>query len=616
MNVQKRTTPSIAPSPAQTTPRRRMGLLQRSLIAAALAEAFLVGAAIAESNNAPVAANYDIIVTDDDIDGDGEQATADTSSHAAPSQALTQHAADRGSVGVMDVEDPQFAAEGVRGPNNASLNGADSSTMTALAMGVSSNASGGNAVAVGVQAVAHSDHSVALGSQVSTGADQPYAVAVGSNASTRGTQAIALGANVQANADNALAVGNNNTTALSQSSIAIGDGARVNSRSDNSIAMGTNATIDRNTANAMALGANAHVIASAYGSIALGAGSIADRANVLSIGSFGAERQIINVAAGTQLTDAVNVSQLKGVTDAFGAGAGVAPDGSITQPTFVINGYRYTTVEQAIQAAASSGATDSQAVRYDLNDDGSTHYGSVTLGGPAAAPVILTNVADGKNQYDAVNFGQLSNLQGQVDNLNQTVTNIDDRVTHIENNGGGVGDGGSWNYDAQGNKITNVGDGAVNAGSKDAVNGSQLAATAQSTADALGGGAKLNDDGTISTPTYTVGGQQVRGVEGAVNQLDRRIDGLQGQIDGLQDQVSNTARAAYSGIAGVTALTMIPGVDVGKTFSVGAGVGSYKGYTAAALGGEARVGENWKVRAGVGLSNNGNTVGVGASFQW
>lgn len=600
-------------------PKKRVFI--RSAIAAALAQAILMGSAMAvgtDAKNTLVADQYDVPAAEETTGTDRNNTISSNSSYATPAELLlATGAAQRSVAGIMDVSDPQFAVEGTRGPNNASLNGADPSTMTALAMGVSSNASGGNAVAVGVQAVANSDYSVALGNQVSTGGNQPYAVAVGSKATTTGTQAVALGANVQANADNALAVGNNNTSALSQSAIAIGDGARVNSRSANSIAMGTSATVDRNTANAMALGANAHVIANAYGSIALGADSIADRTNVLSIGAAGAERQIINVAAGTQLTDAVNVSQLKGVTDAFGAGTGVAPDGSITQPTFVVNGYQYNTVEKAIQAAASSGATDSQAVRYDLNDDGSTNYGSVTLGGPAAAPVILTNVADGKNQYDAVNFGQLSDLQGQVSNLNQTVTSIGDRVTNIENNGGGGGGGGSdWNYDAQGNKITNVGDGAVNAASKDAVNGSQLAATAQSTADALGGGAKLNDDGTISTPAYTVGGQQVRGVEGAVNQLDRRIDGLQGQIDGLQGQLDNTARGAYSGIAAATALTMIPGVDVGKTLSIGAGVANYKGYTAAALGGEARVSENWKVRAGVGLSSSGNTVGVGASFQW
>ena len=591
----------------------------RSVIAVALAEAILTGSAMAvgtDAKNTLVADSF-IAVTEDTASAESSSTATDTPSYTNPADPLlAMGTAQRSAAGVMDVSDPLAAVEGTRGPNNASLNGADPLTATALAMGVSSNASGGDAVAMGVQTVAGSDNSVALGSRAQTGADQPYAVAVGSSVYTNGTQAVALGANVQANADNALAVGNNGSMALSKSSIAIGDGAKVNSRSDNSIAMGTSATVDRNTANAMALGSNAHVVASAYGSVALGSSSVADRANVLSIGSAGAERQIINVAAGTQLTDAVNVSQLKGVTDAFGAGAGVAPDGSITQPNFVVNGYSYNTVEKAIQAAASSGSTDPNAVRYDLNGDGSVNFGSVTLGGPAAAPVVLTNVADGKNQYDAVNFGQLSDLQGQVNNLNNTVTNIGDRVTNIENNGGGGGGGGSWNYDAQGNKITNVGDGAVNAGSKDAVNGSQLAATAQSTADALGGGAKLNDDGTISTPTYTVGGQQVRGVEGAVNQLDRRIDGMQGQIDGLQGQLDNTARGAYSGIAAATALTMIPGVDVGKTLSIGAGVANYKGYTAAALGGEARVSENWKVRAGVGLSSSGNTVGVGASFQW
>jgi hypothetical protein len=599
-------------------PSPKKGLFVRSLIAAALAEALLMGSAMAAGTDAqsmPMADSYDV-TTADDTDNDG----AHNTSPDLTNPLLAMGTAQRGSVGVMDASDPLIAVDGMTGMNYASLNNA-ASTTAALAMGVNSNASGGNTVALGVQATAASDNAVALGSQVQTGADQPYAVAVGSKASTRGTQAIALGANVRANADRAVAVGNNNTQALSQSAIAMGDGARVNTRSDSAIAMGTGASIGVGAANAMALGAG--TVASAYGSIALGAGSIADRINALSIGAVGAERQIVNVAAGAQLTDAVNVGQLKGVTDALGAGAGIAPDGSIVQPEFAVFGNKYFTVEQAIQAAASSGATDSLAVRYDLNDDGSANYGSVTLGCPASAPVIFTNVADGKNPYDAVNFGQLSALQGQVDNLNQTVTSIGDRVTHIENNGGGGGggggdggNGGSWNYDAQGNKITNVGDGAVNAESKDAVNGSQLAATAQSTADALGGGATLNADGTISTPAYTIGGQQVRGVEGAVNQLDRRIDGLQSQVDGLQGQISNTARAAYSGIAGVTALTMIPGVDVGKTFSVGAGVGSYKGYTSAALGGEARINDNWKVRAGVGLSNDGNTVGVGASFQW
>jgi autotransporter adhesin len=45
--------------------------------------------------------------------------------------------------------------------------------------------------------------------------------------------------------------------------------------------------------------------------VALGAGSVADRANTVSVGASGSERQIANVAAGTQATDAANTGQVQ-----------------------------------------------------------------------------------------------------------------------------------------------------------------------------------------------------------------------------------------------------------------------------------------------------------------
>jgi trimeric autotransporter adhesin len=50
--------------------------------------------------------------------------------------------------------------------------------------------------------------------------------------------------------------------------------------------------------------------ASGNNSVALGQGSIATRANTVSVGAPGQERQITNVAAGVAPTDAANVSQL------------------------------------------------------------------------------------------------------------------------------------------------------------------------------------------------------------------------------------------------------------------------------------------------------------------
>ena len=66
-------------------------------------------------------------------------------------------------------------------------------------------------------------------------------------------------------------------------------------------------------ANDTALGAGASVTAT--NSVALGAGSTDTRANTVSVGNGTINRQIINVAAGTQGTDAVNLSQLQAATE-------------------------------------------------------------------------------------------------------------------------------------------------------------------------------------------------------------------------------------------------------------------------------------------------------------
>ena len=52
-------------------------------------------------------------------------------------------------------------------------------------------------------------------------------------------------------------------------------------------------------------------MASGNNSVALGDGSVATRANTVSVGSTGNERQVTNVAAGTADTDAANVGQVR-----------------------------------------------------------------------------------------------------------------------------------------------------------------------------------------------------------------------------------------------------------------------------------------------------------------
>ncbi|MCW5115758.1 YadA-like family protein [Burkholderia cenocepacia] len=368
----------------------------------------------------------------------------------------------------MDVSDPLVAIEGLKGNNVASLNGADPTQATAAAIGSSTAASGANAVAVGLQSGAGSNNSVAIGSFAQTGAGQDYSVAVGSNVQTNGTQAVALGANAQANGNYALAVGNNGAQAIGDGSIAVGNAANVRAGSTNAIAIGTGANVARSVEGAMAFGANA--TAGAANSIALGANAFSDRANALSIGRAGAERQIVNVAAGTQATDAVNVSQLKGVTDSLGGGAAIdAKDGSITKPTYKVDGSDYHNVGDALDALASRTPGDPNAVAYD-----SAAKDSVTLGGAGATtPVALKNVADAKDDGDALNLGQLKNAGLVGDDGTGNLTSLAVTYDGASKDSVTLGGAGATTPVA----LHNVADGVLSATSKDAVNGSQLFAT-------------------------------------------------------------------------------------------------------------------------------------------
>nr|WP_175822762.1 YadA-like family protein [Burkholderia sp. BCC0419] len=373
----------------------------------------------------------------------------------------------------MDVTDPLVAVEGVRGDNLASLNGADPATATAAAIGSSTAASGANAVAVGLQNVAGSDNSVAIGSFAQTGAGQAYSVAMGSNVQTNGTQAVAMGANTEANADYAVAIGNNGAQAIGTGSVALGSGANVRAGSTNAIAVGTGANVARSIQGAIALGAG--TTATAAGGIALGENALANRANALSIGRAGAERQIVNVAAGTQATDAVNVSQLTGVTNALGGGAAVGANGSITNPTYSVGGNDYHNVGDALDALAASGIGDPNAVTYD-----DATKGAVTLGGTGAtAPVALKNVADAKDDHDALNLGQLKDAGLVGDNGSGNLTSLAVTYDDAAKDSVTLGGAGATTPVA----LHNVADGVLSATSKDAVNGSQLFTTNQNLGD-------------------------------------------------------------------------------------------------------------------------------------
>ncbi|MBR8213493.1 YadA-like family protein, partial [Burkholderia cenocepacia] len=82
----------------------------------------------------------------------------------------------------------------------------------------------------------------------------------------------------------------------------------------NSTAVGNNALASGNGSSAIGVGATA----AGNNSTAIGTGSNdGGRSNVVAVGSADSARQVVNVAAGTQGTDAVNVNQLNAVSNQF-----------------------------------------------------------------------------------------------------------------------------------------------------------------------------------------------------------------------------------------------------------------------------------------------------------
>lgn len=130
--------------------------------------------------------------------------------------------------------------------------------------------------------------------------------AVGPLSVATGTRSSAFGVGASAEGSSSTALGNN-ASATASGGIAVGDSSSASGSSATPVGVRANAS----GTFSVATGVDAR--ATGVGSVALGAGSIADQDNVVSVGAAGAERRIVNLAAGVARTDAVNVGQLQGV---------------------------------------------------------------------------------------------------------------------------------------------------------------------------------------------------------------------------------------------------------------------------------------------------------------
>jgi len=252
-------------------------------------------------------------------------------------------------------------------------------------------------VAIGLATSAANNRALAFG--VASTAIAEESVAMGQSATANAKQAVALGSQVQAYGDNSLALGSY--------------GTQVTDSGTRSTAIGYWTVVGGT--DTVALG---NLIASeGSNNVVLGNKASDDKRNyVASVGSKGAERQVIFVKAGTADTDAVNVSQLKSAAAAIGGGSKVGTDGMVTLPTYKIAGKDTTgSLADGIskldeRIGAGGGSADPLAVKYD-----GTGKDVVTFGGTAGT--VLANVAAGtvkEGSMEAVNGGQLYGAAASV----------------------------------------------------------------------------------------------------------------------------------------------------------------------------------------------------------
>ncbi|MDC5173925.1 trimeric autotransporter adhesin Ata [Acinetobacter baumannii] len=324
-------------------------------------------------------------------------------------------------------------------------------------------------------------------------------------------------------------------------------------------------------------------------------------------------KQITNVADGINAKDAVNKGQL---------------DKKIN--------------EVKDQIGKDIGKLSDHAVQYDKDKNGNVDKNSVTLGGGEKG-TNLKNVADGKvaeGSKDAVNGGQLWNVQNQVDKNSNDIKNIQNNIDNISNGKAGlvqqqkpngeitVGkDTGGTSINMAGKEgdrvVQGVKDGEIKAGSNQAVNGGQIHKISESIKNSIGGNTTIDPkDGSITT--NNIGGTGKNNINDAIGTLNQSNQELGNKITNLGDQlqqvfydtnkrIDDVEKKANAGIAAAMALENAPFVAGKYTYAVGA----------AYHGGENAVGVTlrktsdngrWSITGGVAAASQGEpSVRVGIS---
>lgn len=415
------------------------------------------------------------------------------------------------------------------------------------------------------------------------------------------------------NSTGVFTAGSHNTLTNVSNSLVMGDWNTLVNR-NNVISLGNQNTVTAD--DAVAIGNGTKVTAES--GVAIGAGSVADRvagslgafapdtspvgalstwrstAGAVSVGSSSKTRQIINVAAGTNDTDAVNVAQLKKALESIDvdAGAGIKVD-KITKDG-------KTTYKISTNIVGKDTPTDTTTVTTNQTDTRNTDTSQGTTNGTStktgetvtvSTETKATHFGADNNETADVKPGEKLSINGDKKNISTSVNGnsiqvkLNDEIdvnkvtagtvsvgnTTITTDGLIIKDGPSitkTGIDGGNQKVTGVAAGEISSTSTDAVNGSQLFAT----------------------------NQQVAQNAQSISKLGNRI---------------NKVGAGAAALAALHPLDF----DPDDKWDFAAGYGNYNGENAAAIGAYYRPNEDTMFSVGCSFGNGENMVNAGVSLK-
>ena len=467
-------------------------------------------------------------------------------------------------------------------PYTTSVTGAD-----ALAVGSNANANGNNSTVVGENAFGNSNATV-----IGEGARSSFNGFAGGQDAKAGVNSVAIGQRAtNGTASRAVAIGYE-AKATAQDTIAIGLDAQA--KAQGGVALGKGASA--NALNSVALGQNS------IGAVQSGASFLtkvaADTNNgTVSVGAVGSERRIVNVAGGSADTDAVNVSQLKVVTETANRGWDISAQGNSATASTVEPGdsVDFNSKNSNISVSKTANSND---VSFELNNNldlgksGSVEMGSSSPFGLGSTTKLDRSGLTTGNSYFSTTVNGLGVRTGNG-LVSTTVSSVGVAVssplstTLLSSNGlniiGGPSVTKSGGINAGNKKIVNVDDGE---NPNDAVNVSQLNSSSASARTEVVAGTNVasvdfSTDNITGQDVYTVNANgsktsagstaiDVSATTDASNLTDYTVDLSQGTKDSLikadnSVQYDNLAKTSVTlGSIGSTTLVTLTNVAAGE----------------------------------------------------